>query len=199
MPLVISPGFGSAFIELVGVDGTAPYGTTIGVDLSAAGGDFVAAANAVFDAYADTFLTFTNPTLTLSRVILSVGQDGGGTPTVQSDVDPQDGIADGPFAPTAMSAIMTKVTATLGRKGRGRMFIPGAMAESNVAANGGVATTAQTSYNNAGANFLGKLNVGVLGAPSLPPVLLHSDVTLPTPIISLKCAPLVGWISGRLR
>lgn len=200
MSLVIPPGYGLAAYEFTSATGTAPFVTTIGVDLSDAGGDFVAAANAAFSAYAGQIMPITDNDLTLSRVVLSIGQDGPGG-SVDSTRTPVQGGSTGTFAPVAMAPVVRKVTAQIGRSGRGRMFLPGLIQEAGVDPTGGLTNTFRNQLQGKVDDFLEVLQVPGIDEPSLPPVLLHSaglDIA-PTPIQSLLVTPLVGWIRGRIR
>ncbi len=201
MPLVIPPGYGSAAFVLIGDVGTQPYVTTIGLDLGEAGGDFVLAANSAALAYADAFLGDTSSALTLSHVTLQVGQDGG-SGSVQSTNGTFPGTSTGEKAPTAMSVILQKLTANLGRQGRGRMFIPGSVSEGAVNEAGQLNSGSLGAWTGNATAFLENLRQGVEGpAPTVPlePVLLHSSSALPTPISVMAPAPLVGWVRGRIR
>lgn len=206
MPLVIPPGYGSAALEFEGAAGTPTHITTIGVDLSAAGGDFVAAANNVFQSYAETLLANTANTLTLTRVTLAVGQDGPGG-SVVSSLPPEDGGQAGSFEVISMAVIARKVTNSLGRRGRGRMFLPGILASNDADIDGNINPTDLALWQTKLDQFWAALTIGfetseppLVQTPPTPPVLLHSEApTTPTPIQSLAAQPVVGWIRGRIR
>lgn len=200
MSLVIPPGFGLAAFILTGAVGTQPYVTTMGVSLGDAGGDFVGAANRAKEAYEETIMAETSNLLTLDRVTLSVGQDGPGG-SVDSDTTPVAGSLTGSFPPTAQSAIGRKVTNILGRPGRGRMFLPGVLSENNVDQDGTVVAARRGQITVALQSFVDNLALGgSLEGVTLPPHLLHSDgMLVPTPITSMVCSDLVGWIRGRIR
>lgn len=200
MALVIPVGFGVAAIELIGSPGTQPYITTIGVDLTAAGGDFVAAANTVHEAYETHIMPRTSDDLTLDRVTLAVGQDGPGG-SVESSRPIVDGGSSGSRTPTAMSPVVRKITSQLGREGRGRMFLPGLLAETDVGEDGAIRPATMDIVDNLANLFLAFLLAGgTPSGPSTPGVLLHSRAELPpTPISAMRTASLVGWIRGRIR
>ena len=204
MTLSIPPGFGSAAIIFNGSGGTAPYVTTIGVDLSGAGGDFVAAANSVMTAYSIAFGDDWASSLTLEKVNLAVGQDGPGG-SVESDVPPKAGAKGGEFPPIAMAVIAKKVTNSLGRSGRGRMYLPGLAREIDINENGTLGGDVVTALNGALENFLLTLSTPALNSPgsvAVPAVLLHSKglgAPVPTPIVGMSLASKIGWIRGRLR
>lgn len=202
MALIVPPGFGSAAIVLEAGVGTTPFITTIGVDLSSAGGDFVSAANTVYACYANAFLTSTSPDLTLTKVILSVGQDGGDTPTVESNLPAQAGTGSGEYLPLSNALLLNKSTALLGRKGRGRMFVPGVMKDSQVDISGRIGQTTVDAFNTVAEDFLASLVDDVFEIPT-PAVLLHGPAVggapAPTPILGLTVGPIVGTLPRRIK
>lgn len=203
MSLVIPPGFGSAALVFRGALGTPEHVTTIGVDLSAAGGDFVGAANRVMSAYGAEIMTTTYSALTLDHVTLAVGQDGPGG-SVDSDLPPIVGTRTGTGVAIAMAPVVRKVTNEIGRRGRGRMFPPGVLSSAEVDSNGLISTGRRDALQTAFELFFLSLKEGgtPVGEPVLPPVLLHSSglgAGVPTPITGPSVAPLVGWIRGRIR
>jgi hypothetical protein len=201
--LIIPPGYASAAFILTGAVGTQPYVTTMGLDISGAGGDFVGVANVAFNAYALKIMPETTSGLTLDRVTLSVGQDGPGG-SVDSSAAPVAGGASGTYPPTALSVIGRKVTNSLGRRGRGRMFVPGVITETHVDQDGTIGGNRRDQLNIVFGDFLTQLEAGSPGAEPepipVPPVLLHGSAPLtPTPITGMICSDLVGWIRGRIR
>lgn len=200
MSLVIPPGYGVAAFTLTGQPGTQPYVTTMGLDLREYGGDFTEAADDAFVTYAGVVLPGTSNNLVLDRVTLSIGADGPGG-SVDSSVAPVPGGASGQFPPTACSVIARKVTNVLGRRGRGRMFLPGVAQEGQIDQDGTLVNSARASLNTMLQAFLAELQVGATGTP-MPPVLLHSgslNPIPPTPITGLVVSDTVGWIRGRIR
>lgn len=201
MSLVIPPGFASAAFVHTSSLGTQPFVTTLGVDISNFGGTFSAAANFLFVTWDDTIMREVDTSLQLQKVTLSIGQDGPGG-SVDSTLAPAGGARSGAEAPVAMAAIARKNTGQFGRSGRGRMFLPGVLGQADVSGDGSIVAARQAQINTRLTELLDTLVVGDPGGlNALPPVLLHSPggPTLPTSIISLTCAPLVGWIRGRIR
>lgn len=203
MSLVIPTGYGSAALIFRGSLGTPEHVTTIGVDLSEAGGDFVGAANRVMTCYAGAIMPTTYSALTLDHVTLAIGQDGPGG-SVDSDLPPVVGGKSGSSGTVAMAPVVRKVTNEIGRRGRGRMFPPGVLGSSEVDSNGLISTgrrdSLQTAFDLLYANLMNLTPVP--GAPVLAPVLLHSSgpsAGVPTPVTGFSVAPLVGWIRGRIR
>lgn len=205
MPLVIPPGYGLAAIEFTGAAGTPIHVTTIGVSLGQVGGDFTLAADAVFQAYRENFSVGTTSQLTIARCVLAVGSDGPGG-AVESSLNPVPGTGSFTPAPVAMAPIARKITNTLGRRGRGRMFLPGLLSNANVDASGSIAGPARSAMQNSVNQFLERLRVGhpggtgFINVPPTPGYLLHSSApTTPTPITQLLISPTVGWVRGRIR
>lgn len=197
MTLIVPPGFGLAAFVFTGAVGTQPYVTTIGVGLNLGTGDAVQAANSAMQAYIDNLLPETSNLLTLDRVQLYVGQDGP-SGSVDSDLAAAPGTRSGTYPPTSMSAIARKVTGQIGRRGRGRMFLPGVLTEAEVDQDGTVLVARRTSLNTALAGFLEDLDLETSATDGA--VLLHSSAPAdPDPITALTTSDLVGWIRGRIR
>lgn len=194
MSLVIPPGFGNAAFVFTSATGTAPFVTTIGVDMSAHVGDFVDAANNIKTAYSTYLGPVTDNDLTLDHVTLAIGQDGPGGSVDSDTVGVQMG-SSGTFGPVAVGVLVRKVTNELGRRGRGRMFLPGTNLESGTEVDGTLTSGYRTTMNTAMEDFHESLE-----GFNLPPVLFHSAApTDPAPITNLVCADLVGVIRGRIR
>ena len=200
MALVIPPGFGNAAFIFSSDVGTPEFVTTIGVDLSGFGGDFVLAANSIMIQFATAFEDELGAEITLNRVNLAVGQDGPGG-SVDSDIPAIPMTRSGTQVPVAMSAIARKVTNDLGRRGRGRMFLPHSLVTSEVDESGNISSGRVTTLQAAlDAFYDGLVDNPIDPAFSAPPVLLHGSAPVdPTPITGLTVAPLVGWIRGRIR
>lgn len=200
MTLIIPPGFGNAAFIFGGSAGTPEHVTTLGVDLSEFAGNYVDAANLLFIRYFNAFSARTTNTLILSRVNLAVGQDGSGG-SVDSDVAPANMTRSGTPEAVSMSVILRKVTNDLGRRGRGRMFLPGTLNSADTNLNGQVDNTVRTAIQTAADAFYNALVNPPGGAdPATPPVLLHSMAPAdPTPITGFTAANLVGWVRGRIR
>lgn len=199
MTLIIPPGFANAAFHFSSTEGTPEFVTTLGVDTSAYGGDFVNAANQMFAIYANTLLVQTDTSLSLTRVSLSVGADGP-SGSVDSTLPTEPGERSGTMAPVAMSPIIRKTTLDIGRRGRGRMFLPGVLTQTEVTEGGVVGGSRVASLQPVVNAFYEALVEGDVAGGPLPPVLLHSSAPAdPTPIVGLTIAPLVGWIRGRIR
>lgn len=199
MSLVIPPGYGSAAFVFTSSSGTPPFVTTLGVDLSEFGGDFVEAANTAFTYWTNSMPALIDNDLALDHVTLSVGSDGPGG-SVDSDLPPFQMTNNGTFGPVAIGVLARKVTNEIGRRGRGRMFLPGTNLESGTEVDGTLTTAYRTTVQTALNNLYDDFANGSSPLLALPPVLLHSTApTDPTPITSFTVADLVGVIRGRIR
>lgn len=99
-----------------------------------------------------------------------------------------------PLTPNT-SVLVKKLTARGGRKGRGRMFVPGmCVSEIDVDENGIISTPDLADIQLQWSDFLADLQTSVC-----LPYLLHSDSTLPDEITSLVVEPLVATQRRRLR
>lgn len=202
MSIVIPPGFGSAAVVMEGGVGTSPFITTLGVDLSPAGGDYVGVANRVMSAYDAAFGESMSPDLTITKVILSIGQDGGDAPTVESDLNAREGGGSGDFASLNSALLLNKRTAVLGRKGRGRMFIPGVIKENMVDISGRLGQTTIDAFNGVAVGFLELLDSDEPGDVGVATTawLLHSDTDEPpSPLTALTAGPVVGTLRRRIK
>lgn len=198
MSLVIPPGFGNAALVFTSSTGTQPFVTTIGVDLGEFGGDFVSAADLVMLSYASNMAAITDNDLVLDHVTLAVGSDGPGG-SVDSSLTPIPMTSSGTFGPVAIAVLARKVTNELGRRGRGRMFLPGTNLESGTEPDGSITSGYRTSIQSGIDGFMDDLVAGTGYVPA-EPVLLHSAApTDPTPITRLAITDIVGVVRGRIR
>lgn len=198
MARIIPVGFGELSFVFTGQDGTQPFVTTLGVGLAGVG-DEVNACNQAFLAYSANLLPATSDDITLDRVVLSVGLTGGVSGSVESTLDPIPGGNNGDFGVIAMAPIARKQTADLGRKGRGRCFLPGAVESNQVNRSGEIDPVLRGLLSERWNDFLLEIATPPLGGDAMSPVLLHADGSTPTVITGGSIAPLVGWIRGRIR
>lgn len=200
MTLVIPEGFASAAWVFTSSNGTAPFVTTLGVDVSNYEGQLGAAASVLFAAYRDQLLPKTTSDLTLDRVTLSTTVNGVGGSVDSSDAPASGAMSPSGFAPLAMAYIGRKVSEQLGRPGRGRMFLPGSARENEVAPDGSVSATEREAWQMALAAFGNALTTTPGAGFEMQPVILHSNPAVPpTPITGFVISDLVGWIRGRIR
>jgi hypothetical protein len=92
-----------------------------------------------------------------------------------------------------VAILVTKNTGLGGRRGRGRMYIPG-VTEDGVGAVGQLAEATQEAFQDQCNAFLVLMTLA-----GLPVVLLHSDATTPTAVTSLSVSNRVATQRRRLR
>lgn len=198
----IPVGYGVLSWHFSSVVGTPEFVTTLGVNITPLDDLYEDGANVAFDAYEDAFMSTTSTNLTLEYCALTVGAAPGSVGSIQSTRAPVAGGNGSNAAPVAMAPIIQKRTANLGRTGRGRMFLPGAVADGDVGQAGELDPTFRTGLSAAAETFRATLRTGQ-GAASMIPYIIHTTGggigLAPTEITSMQAAPLVGWIRKRLR
>lgn len=179
MPTVIPAGFGLVAVKLRLAGDPEPMFVTHGVDLSEAGVDHQATANAIGNSFvAVTSLgPLFNSSWTVESVILRVGDGAGGSTVFEDAVNYNSGVA-GASLPQNCAVLFKKQTNLAGREGRGRMYFPG-IAEGNVDAAGVLTSTAITSHNDRAFAYLN---------------LLADDVQTPAPMVLLHSSPQLGAV-----
>lgn len=204
MTLVIPPGFAQAAVELRNDFDPESWFVTLGVDISDAAGDHVAAATNVAQSFEGAFqLGFLSNLVTVVGVDLRVGQDGGPPLYVRVNRGNK-GNSSAEKLPQNCALLIRKGTARAGRTGRGRMYLPGVLDEGQVSQVGILSPTQATACQGRVDTFLANLADGFLGAnPLTPMVLLHNDGvpggTTPDPVISLTIDTKIATQRRRLR
>lgn len=99
----------------------------------------------------------------------------------------------GAGSPSNCAFLITKSTGLGGRKGRGRMYLPGCT-ESQVGSDGALDAGQQALLQTAMTNWQGALTF--VGQPL---VLLHNDETSPTPVTSLSVQGVIATQRRRMR
>jgi hypothetical protein len=196
----IPAGFGSAAWVLTSTDGTSPFITTCGVEVDPVA-ETQEVANALFAAYATTFMSQTGNTLRLERVVLTIPVGDGTVGTVESDQPTVLGSLSGERCSLSMALLVNKRTAGIGRSSRGRMFLPGILAQTAVDTAGLLEPATVTAFQTVLNTFYGKLLAGAGEFPvETPPVLLHTDaLRAPTPISGFTVSNKVGSLRRRIR
>lgn len=200
MSVNIPAGFGSCAWVLSSTDGTSPFITTLGVEVDPVE-DPQDVANKLYDAYATTLMPQTGNTLRLERVVLTIPVGDGTVGTVESSTASTLGSLTGERCSLSMALLVNKRTAGIGRSSRGRMFVPGILAQTAVDTAGLLEAATVTAFQTLMNTFYGKL-IGTAGAfpISTPPVLLHTDtLRAPTPITLLTVSNKVGSLRRRIR
>lgn len=200
MGVTIPEGYGSIAHVYTGSNGTSPYVVTHGIVLPD-GAPLQDVVDLCFTAWEDQFLPNTFNEFTFDHTTLTVEAPGGGLGSVQSSLPPSVGAASGSAGLVAVAVLVNKVTGLLGRAGRGRMFIPGLLGETDIDVDGIIAGTSVDLYQDLCDNYQLALEAGDPGWTGSPnPQLLHSNALLaPNAISRFLVSPKVGILRRRLR
>lgn len=191
MALVIPPGFAECAIEFKHNSDPQPWYVTFGVDTSSFEDGFPIMANAIGARWMTTIGIFLSHDVRNTGVRLTIGQDGPDNLTIfVPREDPGPAVQD--MLPQNCALLVQKQTATPGRKGKGRFYIPGVLQENKVNAVGGLDGTFLSDMQAQLTAFLDVMNTGDgdFGGP-IPLVLLHNNYGAATPLPSSILA-LVG-------
>lgn len=199
MSVIPPAGFGAAAWILTGPDGTSPFITTMGVEVDPVE-DTEVVANHLFDVYANSWLGQTGNVFTLERCVLTLPVGNGTVGTVESTVPSEIGALSGERCSLSMALLINKRTGGIGRRSRGRMFIPGVIPATGVDTGGNLESTDVGAYQQVADLFLAGLAANAAPFPtSTPGVLLHSDAGAPTPVTQLTVSTKVGSLRRRIR
>lgn len=190
-------GYAECSYQITQTGLTRPAYVTFGVDPS--GGDPVALADAVYGAWgaSGSLKTILDATASLTAVRVAMGTDGGGDLVyVKSVSDAGGGGAMGTLPPNC-AVLFHKTTARGGRRGRGRMYFPWSVSETNVDEAGGITGSIVTAHTTAATNW--RL---ALTAASCPLVLLHEEgktaVPPPDAVTGMVCDPRIATQRRRI-
>lgn len=165
---IIPPGFAQVTIPMRHASLARAANVVFGVD--AAGQPD---ANLLADAVQGTFATAMNglfdSQVTIGPATTTVGQDGGGEPVVGVAGGTNTGGRSGETLPSNVAALLVKRTARGGRRGRGRMYLPWALSDTEVDDVGILTGAALTKLSTAGTAL--RTN---LATANIPMVILHS-------------------------
>lgn len=188
--MIIPGGYAQATLVFGGNGLANPGAVILGFDL---GGTPTPeeVAESVHATWTATLLLVQNESVQLEKVIAKIGPNDTGPSGEFTGTEV--GNVTGPGSPSNCTYLLKKNTALGGRKGRGRMYIPG-VTESLVGSDGVLTSATVSSLNSEAADFLGTL--AFLGHTM---VVLHTDATTPTPVTSLVADSTVATQRRRLR
>lgn len=202
MTLVIPPGFAEVALQLRHTSDPDPWYITHGVDSHTFGGDYDAVGQLVVTYWGDFITDLLSNDVTLTGVKLTIGQDAGDNLIVFFPANVQ-GTSPSARLPQNCALLIDKGTLLGGRKGRGRFFVPGLLAESNVNSVGVIDGTYLAGIQDACDTVLSNFNDGLDPLEPLPMVLLHNDygslTPNPTAITRLTAQNLISTQRRRLR
>lgn len=162
-----TPGYADVAFEMVLGGMTRPAYTTFGVDTSLTDPLAVAAAVDASANVAGSFYAMFDSSITFTDIRVSLGTDGSEDIIGVLAVNKVPSTSKGTVPPNC-AVLVHKVTARGGRRGRGRMFLPWALGETNVDEAGIIDSPTLTDLN-------GKINMfrTTLNTNDVPMVLLH--------------------------
>ena len=199
MALIIPPGFAQVTIPFRHASLAREAVITFGVDVSASGGDYVAVADELLEDYSTTLGTILDSDVTAGPVRLRVGQDGGDPLAVEGTTTFAAG-AGGASLPSNCAVLFKKTSATGGRKGRGRFYLPWSAADSGVNDVGQIDPADVPEYQTLADDFLTALTAGTQDTPM---VILHDSTGIgieppPSVVLALTVDPLIANQRRRL-
>jgi len=192
--MIIPSGY--AQVNWIFTGNSAPRGAevTMGIDLASFSGTTQDGADLASAAWAATVLADQTSSVTLSRTRFKRGPNVSGA-FAEKATTSAGGIGSSAMPPQ-VSLLITKVTATGGRSGRGRSFMPG-VTEVDIGPNGELGTAYLADVQDKWDDLKTALE-----AADLFPVLLHADNTgdvTPHPITGFQVQALVATQRRRLR
>lgn len=203
MSLIIPPGYAQLVLSYLTTGDAEPQVNTLGLDISAASGDGQDIVDKAFTAWGATVMVNVCNSTRLTHATLYVGQDGG-PPTVFDSVGAAVvGSVTNAALPPNCAWLVRKRTDLAGRRGRGRVYVPG-IAETAVDAAGIITGSWVSDMNTAFANFVDDLEDAGVPPGVLTPVILHRSEgagvePVPTPVTTFVTEAKIATQRRRLR
>jgi hypothetical protein len=171
--MIIPDGFAGITIPLVHSSFARAAAITLGVDLASFTGDAIDVAQAVQDAADDHLAARLDTEVTIGPVTAYANFGGGPLPGTAATTS--SGALDFASPPPNVAVLVKKNTATPGREGRGRFFLPWAIAKNSIDELGGLDGTQRS-------NIEADMNAwrDDLVAADLPVVVLHNSTSVPS-------------------
>lgn len=183
MALNIPAGDAVASLEFMFDNDPEPMYCTIGLRAAVAPLD-ASHAERLFSAWRQNGLTRQVSSAQLRGAIVRVQQDGGGTVVYEHrPAAPVNGGTVASGFPSNVAVIAEKLTARAGRRGRGRLFVPG-IPDTDADNAGVLSSSAVTGWNTVllgfHQNLLGQTGGGTLEGADVVPLLFHGPTTTTT-------------------
>jgi len=175
-----------------------PMITTMGVNVSTWGGDFVEGLEWLSDLWLAAIVSSLSDAVTSGPYSLAVGQDGGDPITYEYPATNAGNDSDFPMWPNS-AMLIRKDSALGGRRNRGRMYVPGFALRTLVTPAGLIDSAYLADFNTNLSTFLATVNAGTgFNATNLG--VLHSEPpSAPAVITSLTAEAKVATQRRRLR
>lgn len=175
-----------------------PMITTMGVNVSTWGGDYVEGLEWLSDLWLAAIVSSLAETVESGPYSLAVGQDGGDPITYEYPATNAGDSSSFPMWPNT-SVLIRKDTAAGGRRNRGRMYVPGFALRSLVTPAGLIDPAYLADFNTNLATFLATVNAGTGFNPTNLGVLHSEPPSAPAVITSLVAQSKVATQRRRLR
>lgn len=188
--MIIPAGFCQATLNFGGNGLAFPAACVLGLDQGGGATPEDVAEN-VYTTFSSTILPQLTNDIVLESVLVKFGPNDTGPSAEFTGTD--DGGISSPGAPSNVAYLIRKNTSLGGRKGRGRMYVPG-VSEATVGSDGALEPANMALIQTAVTNF-----GAALVLDGMAPVLLHGDATTPTPITTLVVQPVAATQRRRLR
>lgn len=203
MPLIIPPGFAQIVFGFRQDGDPEDMLSTIGVELAPDDGTGAAAPNRMFTTFQGAVLGALSVHTYLAHVTAYVGQDGGPPTVEESTLDMEPGGAGGEVLPPNCAFLVRKRTSSAGRRGRGRMYLPG-VPEALVDSAGNLTGGTQADLQAAVDGWLADLATPDVGGQPYAPVILHRSEgagvePAPTPVTFFEAEGKIATQRRRLR
>jgi hypothetical protein len=202
MALIIPPGYAHVLVPFQHAQLARAAVITWGIDVDAAGGDYVQVANDMVEAAMAPWFQHIDNQVTVGPATLRVGQDGGDPLSVEGSYS-EAGDESAAMSPPNTALLVKKQTGTGGRRGRGRLYMPWTVQEGATNDVGIIDPTSLAARQTSADVMLAELATPVVGQYSTPMVLLHDSSgagTEPAPsvVTALVCDALIANQRRRL-
>lgn len=202
MAVIIPVGFAQVILPFKHESLAREAALVYGIDVSAAGGDFEASADAQVLAFSAAWETELDNQVTIGPAVVRVGQDGGDPLSVEGSA-----IASGDESaaslPPNCALLVRKASSTGGRRGRGRFYIPWVVQEAAANDVGQIDSTSLAVRQANATAWLTDLLTGTSGDHATPLVILHDSSgagvePAPSVVTGLTCDSLIATQRRRL-
>ena len=201
MTLVIPPRYAEATWILRNTGDPVAWNVTCGLYMQSGGPFDHDIAQFVYNAFRDTWLAKMPPEVSLTGVVLAVGQDGGPPLRLEHNSTATGGENESKL-PQNCALLMRKTTARAGRRGKGRMFLPNVLNEGQVDTVGVIVPNYYAALNVVATQFFAALTAPN-GEQELKVVLLHNSEgagsTLPDVVTAFSVDQEIATQRRRLR
>nr|CRY97748.1 hypothetical protein [uncultured prokaryote] len=201
MALVIPQGFAQVAIEIRNQGDPDSWYVTYGTDFDLTDFTAVETASGHANAFADTWRSYLDTTSEVRGAQLTIGSDGGNYTIYGATEVSGAGTSTAQRLPQNCATLIRKITDRPGRAGKGRVFLPGMLAEASVDQVGVITSTAltllQTQCNTWITNLTGT------GTTAYTMHVLHNagipGGTTPSPVVALQPDGVIATQRRRLR